>query len=247
MLGATVVCSRIATSSTTASRADLAATTATRVRRSATVRLSLIGPPPGRCRACGSRRRACTAMLWYSSTSCAPTLSTWPMGMPRTKTEPVPPEVTTYWPTFTRSFLSTYSSVTSPVTLPLHDALRAARLDHGVDVALLVGDERDLRRVRVDLGDAAHEARAVDHRVVHLDPVAAAGVDGHRRVPGGGGTRHHARRDQRHVLRETRGRFWKSSMARSWSFSSCVVSSLGDAGAQLLDLLLERLVLATWR
>src|SRR5450759_4854327 len=57
-------------------------------------------------------------MLWYSSTSWLPTLSIWPTGMPRTKTEPWRPEVTTYWPTLTRSFLSTYCSVTSPVTLP---------------------------------------------------------------------------------------------------------------------------------
>src|SRR5450830_1442105 len=57
-------------------------------------------------------------MLWYSSTSWLPTLSIWPTGMPRTKTEPWRPEVTTYWPTLTRSFLSTYCSVTSPATLP---------------------------------------------------------------------------------------------------------------------------------
>ncbi len=38
--------------------------------------------------------------------------------MPRTKIDPFRPDVATIWPTFTIFVLSTYSMLTSPVTLP---------------------------------------------------------------------------------------------------------------------------------
>ena len=94
------------------------------------------------------------------------------MGMPRTNTEPFLPDVTTYWPTFTFSFLSTYSSVTSPVTLPLTMpwALPSASPGSIMASTKLCWSVTSMTcaAFAIDLGDAADEALAVDHRVVHL-------------------------------------------------------------------------------
>ena len=147
-----------------------------------------------------------TAMDWYSSTSCVPTLSTTPMGMPRDEHGAVSAR---------RHHVLTHLHLLVLVHVlerdvagdaAADDALGVAggvaRLDHRVDEALLVSDEHDLRRVQIDLGDAADESLAVDHRVVHLDAVAAPRVDGRGGVPGAGGAGHDARRHQRHVLGE---------------------------------------------
>ena len=152
------------------------------------------------------------------------------------------PDVTTYWPDL--DLLVLVDEVERDVAgdAAADDALRPARLDHRVDVALLVSDEQDLRCVRVDLGDAADETLAVDHRVVDVDPVVAAGVDRRRGVPGAGRARDHARRHQLHILGED------PVLPEGEEIAELLVLGLrrqlvGETGLQLLDLLLERFVL----
>ena len=123
------------------------------------------------------------------------------------------------------------------------DPLRAPPgFDHGVDGALLVSDEHDLRRVRVT--SVTRPTRpwplttASYTRTPSPLPALIVTVEYQALV-------------ERSITRAVTSvtslgntwSFWNWSSARSWSFSALRGELLGKPGAQLLDLLLERLVL----
>ena len=128
-----------------------------------------------------------------------------------------------------------------------HAGVAAGVLDCAVDRQRVVGDQRDDRDRRVDLGDLADQAAVADHRdrrsaTPSSEPLSTSIVC----VP------------ERRVAQRSRGRhrvvgargprlLSRPSSASSWRFCSSRSLALGELARQRADLLLQLRRPATWR